>query len=410
MLRNFFAAAAALFVLLSACVRAQGQSIVGQAGPFGTPISSAQVTEMTEILGFEREQAAQAQELYKGYRAAFRAMVKECDKAMKDAYAKANETQDWSGVQGVHMTQMKEYVTRSTKLEKEFLADLRGICMPEQEARMESAERARRRAVGLRHGLVAGEAVDIVKILRQMKVDTRRADLAETIEEYERSVDRQLIEKDRVLRATVDRLSDPEVMNDQNSEEKLIAPLFKQWGAVGGVLRDINRRTVRTIAPLLTPEEAADFEEKVRSASFPRIYGDRRMEKQFEAAVALAGLTPEQKEKIESLRASFRQAVKPLNDTLAHEVEAMQAKFIGDPLSFMHGGFGQDEEQNPVAKARRARNSLDDEYRKKIAQALTEEQTGKLPDYEARHDHGEREILPDFDGDDDWKNWESEGD
>jgi len=72
----------------------------------------------------------------------------------------------------------------------------------------------------------------------------------------------------------------------------------------------------------------------------------------------------------------------------------------------------QSDPNDPFSAARTDRRALDDRYKTKLQELLTQVQKDQLPKEEPRRQGGIPEFLPDFEADvkSNWEQWRGEGD
>lgn len=403
----------ALFVMLVLWVMPEtsnGQSFVAHSGHYTTPISMRQVVEMVNLLGFNDEQAGHAKSLYTGYRREYRDLVVRCDRAIKDAYAKEEEARDWSGVRSVYSESLGTYLKGADTLEKTLLADIRGLCNEEQASRWTSAERYRRRASELRYGVVAGEAVDLIRILDRMGVDRSRDDVAEIVSQYEAQMDPLLLEKIRLHQDINKKVLELRIRAVEEELKELQRAVYRNWVRIGLSIRDVNWSASRRVAAVLHPDVAEKLNEEVLRASYPNIYGDDRMDKHIAAAVSLTGITEEQNRELNFLRESYRASVRPILEQLAKEVDHQQQELMRDAFAHFERLKSEPGKESSLLLLFRSRDRLDADYRERILRVVTQARADELPEFGTL---GFREV-PEHPApsqlESDWKNWESEGD
>lgn len=367
-----------LLVLLVAGI-ARGQGHFDEAGPLATPLPARSLNEYCRMLGLDADQTAAAGELHKGYRAAFLAATA---RAHKDSEAGADD-----GAPGHRMTIAQRYVDEVRGLEQQLLNDLKAMCSEGQAAAFPRVERARRRSVGSRISFAAGDGIDMVMLAERLKLPNS-PELEEVLLRWEQAVDRVEVERDKLILGVFRTVaSDPEAQDD----EARIRDFFRELHAVSVRGRDLNRRALREITPLLSAEAAEKLAAEFSRRSFPRIYADSDAERALKAAAGLADLSAEQKEQVQSLAAAYKREAGPINDRWAHASEEKQGEFANDFRNFEPPHSAND----PFAAAKAERLALDERTIEKLGRILSDEQRAKLPE-PTRQNHGPPEYMPDL--------------
>ncbi len=392
-------------VLLPSTARAQ-QQVVEQAGPLAQPIGMKTVEKMSGVLKLDADQKVLVRSLYVGYRASYKQLAAAGDKQL-EALRSKNESPEghvnFDRKQEFKIAQ--EFVEKQDKLEKSFLEDLKALLTPEQAGRFERAERGRRREVGLRFSFVAGEAVDVLQVISDLKVDRDGTpELKEATEQYEVEADRAMVGKDKMLRdlfKQIDKLEGPE------PDPKLMQEVLKDFFTNGNRVRDVNRQYARKIEPLLPTEKRAAFDLEIKKLSFPRVYSESHAQKSIKLAEGLADLSGDQRTELAALAESYGREAEGANARWAAAIEDKQSKVAGNFMEMMMGG-GEDKPDDPLKLAREARKALDERTVTRVSQILKAEQREKLPKAEEKSGYERPEWEPDFDERGNWDEWKKE--
>lgn len=389
-------------VLIPTMTRAQ-QEVVEQAGPLAQPIGMKTVEKMSGVLKLDADQKGLVRSLYVGYRASYKQLAADGDKELAALRERADDKIPFDRKQEFKIAQ--DFVEKQDKLSKSFLDDLKAVLTPEQADRFERAERARRREVGLRFSFVAGEAVDLLQIISDLKVDRDgTAELKEATEQYEVEADRAMVAKDKMLRDVfkqIDKFEGPE------PDPKVMQDMIKDFFNNGNRVRDVNRQYARKIEPLLPAEKRAAFDLEIKKLSFPRVYSESHAQKSIKLAQGLADLSGDQKAELTSLAESHAREAEGANARWAAAIEDKQSKFAGNFMEMMMGG-GDEKPDDPLKLAREARKSLDERTFTRVTQILKAEQREKLPKAEEKQGYERPEWEPDFDERGNWDEWKKE--
>lgn len=281
--------------------------------------------------------------------------------------------------------QMGEWEKRAEALKKGFIEDLRVLLTKEQEARWPLVERELRRLKTVREGRIAGESVDLVRMVAEVPEAARAsAAIPQLLERYSEDLDRAL-----VARAATLESSNKDFHELVKADPKKARQSFDIAYRARAAVRDVNERYVRQIADELSPEAREKFKADVFNKSYPPLVRPTRGEKYIRAAGELASLTAEQKGPIKDLIkryeadrwALLRRAAEAARAAEPDQVPADLAFAIGlapaEPRGFQAEGLPPD---SPAAKLKRERWELDKSARGKIDALLTAAQKAALPD------------------------------
>jgi Spy/CpxP family protein refolding chaperone len=394
---------------LAVCLVPRGgyaQQVMQQAGPLAKPISGKAVEKMTAVLKLDSDQKALSKSLYTGYRASYKQLVADADKEMEalrskneaaGGHAPADRKQEF--------TIAREFVDKQDKLEKSFIEDMKAILTPEQMPRLERAERARRRESGLRFSFVAGEAVDLLQVLSDLKVDRDGTpELKEVTEQYDVDTDRAVVAKDKMLREVFKQV---EKMEGPEPDPKLMEQMFNDFFVNGNRARDLNRQSARRMEPLLPADKRVAFDREVKKLSFPRVYSESHVDRSIKAAQGLADLSTDQKSELATLSETYSREAEGINARWAAAIEDKQSKLAGHFMEMMMGG-DEEKSDDPLKVAREARKALDEKFLARVTQVLKPEQREKLPKAEEDKFSHRPEWEPDFDERGNWEEWKKE--
>jgi hypothetical protein len=347
----------------------------------------------TSTLSFDADQKAAAKTLYEGYRASF----KELTKKMQDVKHTPRDDGPQRPPEG-WPKKVEEYTEQVQLLERRLLDDLRAICTPAQAGKFAAVERAQRRREGFRLALAAGEGIDILEVLGAIKVEPGSVPgLGEVLARWETDVDRSMVEKDKYMRANFSKLVGAGEQADtaKKNRQDFIGELFR----ISGQVRDINRRAVREIEPLLPEASRESFQKQVNTRTFPRIYGPSKVDALIDECLRLGDITAEQRAALDQLRQAYAKEAAPINTRFAAGAEEKQSKLATDIESVMMGG---EDPKDAYWAAAKERHDLDDRTAEKARAILTKEQVQRLPHPPQSHEIPE--FLPDIDGFE--KEWE----
>ncbi len=389
-------------IVAALCVRlciAQ-PSVMDIPGPFGIPVGTAAVEKYSTLLGLDKDQSQLVRTLYQGYRGAYREAVVGSDKDL----ATADGVDDRQDKMTKAMESLQKFADKTRVLEDQFFEDIKAVLTPEQATRMDRVLMLRRRDVQMRFAFVAGEGVDLLNVLDQLKVQ-RSAELTTLCGEYETELDRLMIEKMRVMKVSLGKANKIAVNGMPNFT--LVGEIIGDLYAIGGRVRDANRQYARQMTPLIPEASQTGFSMEIKKRSFPRVYQPTLAQKSLAMAKGLDDLTPDQAVELRNLAEGLERDLEPLNQRYAAAIESTQERFPKDFMIIMQSRFNPDDKDDPLAKARADRQELDQKTLTRLRGLLKPDQASKLPQYDESMGRMP-DFLPNLDSKKDWSAWKEE--
>lgn len=386
-------------VVMAASFVARGQEVSNEAGPMAMIVPRRSIEVYAGLLGLSAEQKEQAALLHDGYKAAYAAIRKTGDEAMRKL--RGDRDGNPPPTRTDQHTIVMDYVAKAEALEKTLFDDLKAILTPEQSARFERVVRARHRETGLRFSFAAGAGVDLLAVADAAKVE-RTGPVAEALDRYETDLDRVLIERMNVLRGIFKRAKEMEdARDDPKVMQELIADLFNAAFRV----RDVNRRAVREIAPLLPDDTRTAFEAEFRLRAFPKVYAPGPAAATLTYAKDKGRLSPEKLEELERLWQTYTRDAATANARLVTAIEAREVEYTTRFLELM-AHQGDPEDKSELRDAWKTRRDLDANFVTRAIELIGKEAAADLPqpEYLSFRDVAE----PDFDEDEKLKEADEE--
>jgi Spy/CpxP family protein refolding chaperone len=273
---------------------------------FQSPVlTTEQIKSYGEMLGLSAEQREAAKALVEGAQSELRAQ----QDAMQEEFRRMREggpAGPGGGGPGGRMEGIRERMDKlradRSKIDATLMADLKSLLTPEQEAKWPAVERAKRREVVSRRGMISGERVDLVELTRRAAwPEEVKAKVAPQVEQYELDLDRLLVQREGAnedgLRGIRDKMREGDMEGAQR--------LMNEGRQASQRIRDLNLRAARELAGVLPEDQRAAFELEVKKATYPRVYRVRPLERQLEAAAGLQGLNETQVGEIKQLKERF---------------------------------------------------------------------------------------------------------
>jgi gas vesicle protein len=222
-----------------------------------------------------------AKALVESYRAEFDAAAKETRDKMRAIREEAQESRDFSAMEQMGPV-MEKFSKKSAEMEKAVLGDIKTLLNDNQAAKWPLVERTRRRERTIDRGNLAGESVDLVRVVDglDLKPDAKLA-LADALEQYQSDLDRALIERNKVL--------DEDSAQQQPFNGRLVLDLedmqkrTKKVRDAGELVRGVNQKYAKVFEPLVGDDAKAQFQTEVKRQSFPQVYRPSRTSKAMDA-------------------------------------------------------------------------------------------------------------------------------
>ncbi len=366
-----FVAAGALFVLSCLTPPAPAQVWGGDVS-WSAPVTRRSIDAYAVITGMDADQKATANALREGYRAAFKTLQTDSEKAWRTLELRAQEG-DPERIYREEMPKLtRDFESRMRRLESEFFSDMKLILNDRQAAQWPRVERARRRELGMRWGWLSGQTVDVTSLLISIGISLEHSPaLRDEINRYELDVDKVLLGIERLTREQQEARVSGAV-----TDEKAYAAMATRHNELARTLRDLNRASARAVTSLLPPEHAPKFEAEFRKRCFPRIYRPSYTTRVLAAAQALDDLGDDQRKGVAALRETYEREAEAANGRWAAAITTLEQE-QGNQFWGWHGGDGDD----PIGLARKARLELDGRIRERLMAILREDQRARMPEY-----------------------------
>lgn len=350
----------------------------GEGRMFEPGVTTRDMERYAEFLELTPDQVEAAKSLLEGYQIEIDKVAKEARDKVEQVREEFRESRDpsvWQNM-GTAMMTLRE---RRQKLDKGLLEDVKLTLTEDQQMRWPVVERMRRREATLGRGLLAGETLDVVKLVEDSKLDgAREAELAPILERYQEELDRVLVERNEIYEDGMSKAMTMFRSGDMASMQEI----WTKAREAGMKVRDINRRFARQVEGMLGEEQRAEFAKRVRERSFPEVYRQPYPVRAAELARGFEDLTPEQSEQLDAVVAAYARQASTLNDRWVKVIEETEETVtVADLMARrMRGG------DDPISQARSARRELDRQSAEKVKAVLTPEQASRLPDERGRGD------------------------
>lgn len=274
-------------------------------------------------------------------------------------------------------------------LRQGFVNDAQSYLTPEQIERWPALERTLLRQRSLPKGRLAGERVDLLRVLKQVQPDdTQRLAMAAEAEEYEAALDAALRQRDAFLAGATTSID--EAMRDGDPAKAL--SIVDRATALRSAVRMVNMQHADVFASKLPAERAEEFSTLVRKVAYPSVYRTTHAQKAFVAAQKIEDLDAQVRTSIADLEQAYLAELASVNAQLRQTIDRYQPLEARRPFEntqrVMQGErpdpAAADGDDDPIRKAFERRRELDRLYMKLVNDLLTPEQAAQLPKPPAR--------------------------
>lgn len=339
-------------------------------GGGNSTISTADFARYADKLQLSDDQKAAAKSLLEGYRAEVKSIDDGVNAKRQEAMEKFRDSRDPAAFDAVR-TAGDEANKQRAKVESGFFDDVKSLLTKEQEAKWPGIERMHRRDVGLRVGRLSGERMDVTKLVDDLKLDDKaRSGLADTLENYESQLDRELAARKKIYDEVQGKIGELMRNQDMDAAQKEL----DRAREAGLKVREINKNFARQIQDALPDDKKAVMALAVKKASHPDVYRDTPVAQQIEAATKLTTLDDTQKKAIAELKDRTTREIGGVNDKIAAAAEENELKIsAADIVGRFRGQPG------PADDLRQQRRDLEDAANESLKKILTPAQLDQLP-------------------------------
>jgi len=217
-------------------------------------------------------------------------------------------------------------------LRSRFESDVEIVLTDPQRERLPACWRRHRRVNDLPLGTIGGERLDLGRIADRMQPGaTDPAGLSAARSAWAAELDETL----RARRATfIQEEIDAASLFGRTDAEDERATMIDRASAARVAVRDANLRGLEAMAAFLDEQEAVRFRRIVMERAFPMIARRDRASRALEEALALDGLTDEQRTALDALAASHEQQRWAMIDAMVADRIAAEPKLAGEVFDF----------------------------------------------------------------------------
>lgn len=367
-------------------------------------ISDNDLNRWGKILNFTPEQLEAAKTLRSGFDADLAKARDEAKPAIDAARAEMREGFDTEVMRRLSGT-FQTLRDKRDAAEKQFVSDLKSLLTKEQEPLWPRIERLRRRespAPGMSFSSVAGERVDLVKLVDQLKLpEAKQAGLSPLLEQYEQELDAAIVTRNELMQSKREKI---DALLEKNEPEGITAFELDELRARAR-LREINQRWAKRLTDELGNEVGPRFKAAADRAIFPSVHRERAVHRALSAAEGFDDLTKDQRTALASLRQKFSDQTTSINSKLEAQIVKQEeenvknTKTTGGPTN--NGATRERRiavmrnvsESSEMQELRTKRKQIDDATMKELDTILSESQRTKLPKNTPRGGEGERPAI-----------------
>lgn len=346
-------------------------------------VTSDDIKTWNTRLKLSADQKQTVEALFEAYQTEFAAEAKTSRDKVDALREEARQAQDMSMMQDI-VTERQAFQKKRDALDKSFFEDVKLLLDEPQMQEWPKIERDRRREHSLGQGLIAGERVDVVKLVDDLELTTdQMAPIQPLLDQYRDELDRELVVRIDAYEQSQTKMREMmqggrmgEMFNPNTPIDPDMEKLVTKGREAGLRVRDVNRKFARQVEPLLPAEKQAAFAADVKRESFPMIYRPAYGTRALDAADKISSLDEAQRGALQGIRESYSRDLSALQTQMEVATEDEQAKFSLQQMR-ERGPFGMRD--GPMGDLERKRRELDDTTADKIKALLTPEQAEQLP-------------------------------
>lgn len=257
----------------------------------------------------------------------------------------------------------EEWGEERVKLGENFLSSVQTILNEDQRSRWPAFERRLTREKTLANGVLSGESLNLLLILRDMELSKPVEDqISPVVEEYEVALDRALRERNRVVRRSQTQMTKALPQQDPKAILRLADEQLEQRVNV----RNVNDQYARRIAEALPAPHGSRFYQRAMERAYPQAYRPTAGERMYEAASELQNVDVGTQENINALLEVYRAELAALAENAVeairrHEPEQKRAR-VQVYAARLSGEEPLDRKPDPVLATLRTRDELDERF------------------------------------------------
>ncbi len=385
---------AAMLTILA--IAASPARTLAQGGSIGISLMNAETTFRPEfsprdiriferVLGLKPDEKAALQALYAGYVDGLKSRSMEIKRDVDAALERAEVMQDRTEMAPAH-ARIGEWQRQAEQMKSQFLDDLKSLLTREQEQRWPIVERELRRVKRLSDGRLAGERVDLTRVLEEMLPHAAdHPEIQDLLERYCEEMDRAIVARDEFTRSRSDEFFKATTENPARGVE-----IWNEAQRLRLAVRDVNDRYVRLLATALGGQEGEELTRKVFEISHERALKPSKSESYIRAAAKLGSLSPEQSEAIAPILDRYERERWALVQRLAKAEQEDELTWMPTTLAKSLGKVAKDApdgfdgrthlpQGHPLLILRKQKYELDRGTKEQVEKLLEERQRQEIP-------------------------------
>ena len=325
--RTLVAALAAL--ILCGCQPRAPLFIAG--GPDAPQVSPAALTRMGRALNLTESQRAQSADLYAAYAESHQRAARKYRDYQELAKKILEKDPDAPRVAARRDDASVKFAAHTGALADQFLEDLQLLLAREQLNNWEAALRALRRArsTGSAYAEKTADLRQALEAARPTTKPPRAAEIAATIDAWERAVDPVLIRKESFIRTTLAE----NLRADREKDNDARTSLYRRWRLIVRDERVVTTRALRELLTLLPEDAATGLSRAVQERTYPWLYQNTETLEVLQRAAAIDNLSLDAKRRIAELRAEYLRERLALADRTARDFEQWELSATDDEIA-----------------------------------------------------------------------------
>jgi hypothetical protein len=274
---------------------------------------------------------------------------------------------------------INDWRAESKTLAEQFIQDLRGLLNEEQMEMWPPFERKIFRLKYMRNGQLPSENLDLTVYVQDLELDPfQERELQPLVLEYEQALHDALRRREDYLQASQGEL----ISAIQAENFQLGVNVAERQVELRKAVRDVNEQYTAAIAQALPEDLGQTFLDRVRQATYPRIYRTVPAERAFQAAREIEGISPETLQAVIALEQDFLNEQGRFNEhlvQLVRQYEPEKIKVKVQQATSRLSGVTPPTLEDPTRKAFADRRDIADRYMEQLKALLTPEQFAALP-------------------------------
>ncbi len=350
----------------------------------GTRLRKADIDSMARVVGMTPEQHAAASDLYMAY-----------ETAMQSAARKLAEFQQSLGEQGGHddpevwkksQPVFEKYNDHVQKLRETLIEDLKLTLTPDQVGQWPKVERRLKRKESMSQLMASGARADLIALAEKaMAGQEMPQELAQTLDDYEREIDRALSSAGnwREEQEAMWRDRAQEFMSMSMEERMEMTRKFMEEGMKRSRgVRDVNMRFLKRISEQLPEDKRMGFEDEFYRRSFWALAhenyspgGGQSAVRAFDAIAKADWVSDAKRGKVREVRRQYDGERRAMREKQVAALIAAEDKPRTDANPY--GMAGMDPQE--MAQTWERRREMERKTIDRLREIFTDEELAKLP-------------------------------